>query len=133
LRFDNDFTGSRGKPPESPSRLHVLVRLAAQRPPGPRLAQALETLQCRPLNDGPAQRCETWFDGSRHDALRELVAACRLEGALVLLQAQRPPAVDGEPYQRLWDRTDDYAAQLEAWTLAQGPLPALLPGELIRF
>jgi hypothetical protein len=72
-------------------------------------------------------------DADTGDPLRALNRLCGAgqATAILLAQARIAPPADA-PYARLWDRTEELAAQLVAWKTAGAALPTLAPGELIR-
>jgi hypothetical protein len=91
---------------------------------------ALDALACV-TTDGIVY--EARVGREHHDALRSFILAFPPEGGRAWLLAAHPPWVDAdEPYRRLWDRTEEHALAIGAWKAAQGPLPVLLPGDLIR-
>lgn len=97
--------------------------------PSPSLARALDEIPGVRRQDG-------WIDldeASTGEALRRLNRVCRdvQAGAIVLAEAAMPAPPDA-PYARLWDRTEAFAAQLDAWREGRMRFPRLAPGELIR-
>jgi hypothetical protein len=72
--------------------------------------------------------------GLQHDpALRSLVDCCSAQGGCTWLLAELPrvPAIDGA-YRPMVDRSEQYAASLDAWRRSEGSLPPLKPGEMVR-
>jgi hypothetical protein len=81
------------------------------------------------------------LDGARYEGhlppdcdepLRRLAVACVAGRTMVFVFAERAPSKATEPYQRLWDRTDDFAEAVAAWKTAAGTFPDLRPGDIVR-
>jgi hypothetical protein len=118
-------------PDSNVARLTLIVRIRAPHAELDRdLQQALDALRC--VRAGGDQYVGELSPGC-DEALRQLADACSRVGGAALLHAERAPAERGDgPYLRLWERTEEYAGALQAWRNGIGPIPTLLPGELVR-
>lgn len=93
------------------------------------LTAALAALPCLCL-DGA--RYEGHLPPDCDEPLRRLAAACAEGRTMMLVFAERAPSEASEPYQRLWDRTDDLAEAVAAWKASAGTFPDLRPGDIVR-
>jgi len=95
-----------------------------------RIWRAVKALGCAALRDGayllPAS--------AEHEAaFRELAEECLREGGSAWLMAAEPSsAEDAQAYPALFNRSEDYAAQVAAWKQAAATLPTLGAAELAR-
>jgi hypothetical protein len=118
--------------PESPARwLLLILSLPTQSATARmRIWRAVKTLGCAALRDGayllPAAP-------SHEESLRELAEECLREGGSAWLMSAEPSAAeDAQAYPALFNRSEDYAAQVAAWKQAETSLSTLGAAELTR-
>ena len=95
-----------------------------------RIWRALKALGCAALRDGAYLLPAT----ALHEAaFRELAEECLREGGSAWLMAAEPSSADdAQAYPALFNRSEDYAAQLTSWRQAATTLATLDAAELAR-
>ncbi len=95
-----------------------------------RIWRALKALGCAALRDGAYLLPAT---AEHETAFRELAEECLREGGSAWLMAAEPSSVeDAQAYPALFNRSEDYAAQVTAWKQSSTTLATLAAAELTR-
>ena len=86
---------------------------------------------------GSAQTGERIFelqaDSEEDLGLRTVAELCAEKGGTAWLFAELPqPSPPDGAYRPITDHSERHAPSLDAWRRGQGPVPALLPGEMVR-
>ena len=76
---------------------------------------------------------ELQADSEEDLGLRTLAELCAEKGGTAWLFAELPqPSPPDGAYRPITDHSERHAPSLDAWRRGQGPVPALLPGEMVR-